>query len=174
MATKLPAAPADDASAVADELAVLHPDRTLTLGARTITIREYGFFEGLDIADRGSAFIADLIAASEDGTLRYAQVRRLFGRHRGIVPVIAAQAGDVEVRWLETLTADEQELYLATWFATNAAFFVREVLAELREDRLHDAQVLAAGTSAGANSSSASPPPDSVHPSSLADAPSAS
>lgn len=156
MATKLPAAPASE-TAAADDLAILHPDRTLVIGGRTVVLREYGFFEGLDVADRATAFIADLIAASDDGALRYAQVRRLFGRHRAVIPTIAAQAGDVEVAWLESLAADDLELYLATWFAVNAAFFVREVLAELRE-----AQLLAAGASAGAISSPDSPPPDTA------------
>ena len=153
MATKLPASPVADVAA-ADDLAILHPDRTLVIGGRTLTLREYGFFEGLDVADRAAGFIADLIAASDDGALRYAQVRRLFGRHRAVIPAIAAQAGDVDAAWLETLAPDELELYLATWFAVNAAFFVREVLAELRE-----AQLLAAGASAGAISSPDSPPP---------------
>ena len=161
MATKLPAAPAPD-TAAADDLAILHPDRTLVLGGRTIVLREYGFFEGLDVADRASAFIADLIAASDDGALRYAQVRRLFGRHRAVIPAIAAQAGDVDAAWLETLAPDELELYLATWFAVNAAFFVREVLAELRETQLREAQRLAAGASAGASVSSDSPVADSA------------
>ena len=90
------------------------------------------------------------------------------------MPVIAAQAGDVEVGWLDTLAADELELYLATWFATNAAFFVREVLAEVREAQLLAALPLADDASAGAHSSSDSPPPDSAISPSLADAPSAS
>jgi hypothetical protein len=174
MATKLPAAPASDATATADDLAILHPDRTLTLGGRAITLREYGFFEGLDVADRAAAFIADLVLASDDGALRYAHVRRLFGRHRAVIPAIAAQAGDVEVAWLEALPPDDLELYLATWFAVNAAFFVREVLAELRETQLREAQRLAAGASAGAISSPVSPPPDTAHPISSDDAPSAS
>lgn len=174
MATKLPAAPASDATATADDLAILHPDRTLTLGGRAITLREYGFFEGLDVADRAAAFIADLILASDDGALRYAHVRRLFGRHRAVIPAIAAQAGDVEVAWLEALPPDDLELYLATWFAVNAAFFVREVLAELRETQLREVQRLAAGASAGAISSPNSPPPDTARPTSSDDAPSAS
>lgn len=164
MATKIPAAPqaAHDAASAADELAVLHPDRTLPIGGRHVTIREYGFFEGLDVADRASHFIADLVAASEDGALRYTQVRRLFGRHRSVVPSIAAQAGDVEVAWLEALAPDDLEIYLATWFAVNAAFFVREALAELRETGLREAHVLAAGASAGANVSSDSQGADSA------------
>lgn len=131
----------------AEQLAQLHPDRSLTLGGRALTLREYGFFEGLDVADRAGAFIDDLIAMSEDGRLRYAQVRRLFGRHRTVVPMIAAQAADVDVAWLEALADDELELYMATWFAVNAAFFVREVLAELRERRLlQDAALSSAST----------------------------
>ncbi|MCM8599813.1 MAG: hypothetical protein NFW04_14350 [Candidatus Accumulibacter sp.] len=169
MATKLPAAPASDAVTAADDLAILHPDRTLVVGGRSIVIREYGFFEGLDVADRASAFIADLIAATDDGRLRYAQVRRLFGRHRAVVPQVAAQAADITVDWLVSLPEDEQELFMATWFAVNAAFFVREVLAELRE-----AQLLAAGASAGAISSPDSPLPGTARPTSSGDAPSAS
>ena len=156
MATQLPTPP-EDARTAADDLAILHPDRTLVIGGRTLTIREYGFFEGLDVADRASGFIADLVGASADGSLRYAQVRRLFGRHRAVIPAIAAQAADVEPSWLETLAPDELELYLATWFAANAAFFVREVLAEIRE-----AHVLAAGASAGTSSSSGSQAADSA------------
>ena len=160
MATKIPDTTPPEAASAADELAVLHPDRTLPIGGRDVTIREYGFFEGLDVADRASAFIADLVAASEDGTLRYTQVRRLYGRHRAVIPVIAAQAADVEVEWLQALQADDLELYLATWFAVNAAFFVREALAELRETGLREAHVLAAGASAGASVSSDSPGAD--------------
>lgn len=161
MATKLPAAPTADASA-ADDLAILHPDRTLVIGGRTIVLREYGFFEGLDVADRAAGFIADLVAASDTGALRYAQVRRLFGRHRAVIPAIAAQAGDVEVTWLEALAPDDLELYLATWFAVNAAFFVREVLAELREAHLREAHLLVAGASDGVISSPDSPLPDAA------------
>lgn len=159
MATKIPDAPMDahDAAAVADDLTVLHPDRALALGGREVTLREYGFFEGLEIADRASAFLADLTAASDAGALRYAHVRRLFGRHRAVIPSIAAQAGDVELAWLETLASDEMELYLATWFAVNAGFFVREVLAAARERAF-----LEASASVGAMSSSGSPPPASA------------
>jgi hypothetical protein len=181
MATKLPASSpsASEAASATDELAVLHPDRTLVIGGRTIVLREYGFFEGLDVADRAAGFIADLVDASDDGALRYAHVRRLFGRHRAVIPEIAAQAGDVEAAWLEALPPDDLELYLATWFAVNAAFFVREVLAELREEHLREAQLraaqdLAAGASAGAISSPNSPPPDTARPISSDDAPSAS
>ena len=169
MATKLPDMATPEGVTAADDLAILHPGRTLVIGGRTITLREYGFFEGLDIADRAAGFIADLVAASDDGTLRYAQVRRLFGRHRAVIPAIAAQAADVDVAWLETLAPDELELYLAAWFATNVAFFVREVLAEVRE-----AHLLAAGASAGATSLPDSPPPDTARPTNSADAPSAS
>lgn len=161
MATKLPAAPAADVAA-ADDLAILHPDRTLMIGGRTLTLREYGFFEGLDVADRAAGFIADLVAASEHGALRYAQVRRLFGRHRAVIPAIAAQAGDVDAAWLEALAPDDLELYLATWFAVNAAFFVREVLAEVREAQLREAHLLAASASDGTIFSPDSPPPDAA------------
>lgn len=159
MAKKMPHTPQADTPHPAEQLAQLHPDRSLTLGGRAITIREYGFFEGLDVADRAAMFIADLIVLSEDGTLRYAQVRRLFGRHRAVIPSIAAQAADVDVAWMEALADDELELYMATWFAVNAAFFVREVLAELRERSLLQA-VVPDSTSTGSTASHDSRPVD--------------
>lgn len=172
MARKMPHTPPADAShtveaqaaegRAAEQLAQLHPDRSLTLGGRAITIREYGFFEGLDVADRAGAFIDDLIVMSEDGRLRYAQVRRLFGRHRAVIPLVAAQAADVEVAWLLGLPEDEQELYMATWFAVNAGFFVREVLAELRERHLLLQAAELANASTGSTASHDSPPPDSA------------
>jgi hypothetical protein len=161
MAKKIAHTPSVEPSDAAEQLAQLHPDRSLTLGGRAITIREYGFFEGLDVADRAAMFIADLIGLSEGGTLRYAQVRRLFGRHRAVIPSIAAQAAEVAVDWLLALSDDEQELYMATWFAVNAGFFVREVLAELRERSLLQAAALTSA-STGSTASHDSPPADSA------------
>lgn len=142
-------------AAEADTLGALHPDAPLTLSGRAVTVREYGFFEGLEVAHRASALIADMHQLCRDGVLRFDRVRRLFGKHRDVVLAIAAQAADVEPEWVEGLPRDEADLFLSIWFAVNADFFVHEVVVEIREER--QLAATRAGTSTGQTSSSASP-----------------
>jgi hypothetical protein len=131
-ADTLAASAAVDTTA-AEQLAEMIANRKLDIGGRNVTIHEYTFFEGLEVANDASDFIADLSIKIKEGSLRYSQVRRLYGKHSAQVKLIAARAGDVEVSWLEGLTRDESETYMATWFAVNSAFFVLEAVAETRE-----------------------------------------
>ena len=143
----------------ADALSVLNPDGRLTVAGREITIREYGFFEGLEVAHRASALIADIHQLCRDGVMRFDRIRRLLGKHEAVVVAIAAQAADVEPEWITGLERGDGDVFLASWFAVNADFFVHEVVVEMREDR----QLRAAGQMpAGPTSSSASPTADSA------------
>lgn len=152
-AQKKPVTPAAEDPSAADGLAALNPDVTLTLAGRAITMREYGFFEGLDVAHRAAGFIADMHAMCAGGALRYSLIRRLFGVHQDVVVAIAAQAADVEPEWLRGLGAADAEVFMSSWFAVNSSFFVHEVVVEMREERHR------ASTSTGSTSSPVSPPP---------------
>lgn len=170
--------PATQAAAEPDsaaaELAELSPDITLTLADRQITVREYGFFEGLDVAHRSSAFIGDMHDQCRDGQLRYDRIRRLFGKHADVVVAIAAEAAGVEPEWVRSLGKDDAETFMSTWFAVNAGFFVHEVVVEMREERQREQLLAGAKGPAGTNSSSSSPPPDSDPSTTSAASPSAS
>lgn len=173
MAKKLPPtsprSPADTgtsaaATAAADELSILHPDVQLSINGRQITCREYGFFEGLEVAHRLSAFLDDLAKTIGDD-LRYDRVRRLFGVHRAqVIPAAALSAG-VEPDWVAGLKGHAAELFLSTWFGVNAGFFVHEAVVSMREARQ-------AAAPPGPTSSSASPAPVSAMPTASDDAPS--
>jgi len=156
-------------AAEADALAVLNPDGRLTLSGRAVAVREYSFFEGLEVAHRASALIADMHQLCRDGFLRFDRIRRLFGKHREVVLAIAAQAADVEPEWIEALPRDEADVFLSVWFAVNADFFVHEVVVEIREER----QLAGAG-STGPTSSSGSPTAASATSTGSAVTPSAS
>lgn len=132
-------------------LEVLNPDQTITVAGREVTVREYGFFEGLEIMSRAAALVTDMHAQCRDGDLRYSKIRRLFGVHAAVVIDIAAQAADVEPDWVRRLSHADGEMFLSRWFAVNASFFVHEVVVEMREER-HLAVLT------GATSSSDSPP----------------
>lgn len=142
-------------AAEADALTVLHPDAPLMLSGREITVREYEFFEGLEVAHRASQLIADMHQLCRDGVLRYDRIRRLLGKHRDVVLPISAQAADVEPEWVMALTDAEKDVFLGVWFAVNADFFVHEVVVEIREERQLAATRAAAST--GPTSSSALP-----------------
>ena len=141
-------------AAEANALEVLNPDGRLTLGGREVRVREYAFFEGLEVAHRASALIADMHQLCRDGFLRFDRIRRLFGKHRDVVLAIAAQAADVEPEWVEALPRDEADVFLSVWFSVNADFFVHEVVVEIREERQRSA--VEAAMSTGPTSSSAS------------------
>lgn len=150
-------APAAESNSAADQLSVLNPDLTLTIAGREVTICEYGFFDGLEVAHRASAFIADMHNACRDGELRFDRIRRLFGKHREVVVDIAAQAASVEPVWVNELDRNDAEIFMSAWFGVTSGFFVHEVVMEMREERQ-----LAAMQSTGSTSSPTSPPPDSA------------
>lgn len=150
-------APAAESNSAADQLAVLNPDITLTIAGREITIREYSFFDGLEVAHRASAFIADMHDTCRDGELRFDRIRRLFGKHRDVVVSIAAQAAGVEPDWIAGLDRTDAEVFMSTWFGVTSGFFVHEVVMEMREERQRQAM-----SSTGSTSSPTSPPPASA------------
>lgn len=130
------AAPASAGDAPADDsLRALSPDITVVVAGREVTFREYGFFEGLQVAARLAAFIADLAVLCQDGDLRFARMRRLMGVHQGTVVPAAAQSAGVEPAWVMALAGDDAELFMSSWFAVHIPFFVHEAAIELREAR---------------------------------------
>lgn len=161
-------AAAGDVPAVAP-LDVFNPDAPLTIAGREVTVREYGFFDGLAVAHRAAGFIADMHDICKGGDIRYAQIRRLFGVHRDVVVAIAAESAGVEPEWIAGLSSEDAEVFMSTWFTVNSGFFVREVVVEMRE-----AQQRAAMTSTGGSSSPASPTEGSEASSSSPDSPSGS
>jgi hypothetical protein len=166
---KTPAPPAAESDSAAEVLAALKPEASLTLAGRAVVVREYGYFEGLEVAHRAAAFIADLLGMAKEGELRYSGARRLFGKHEAVVVAIAAQAADVEPEWVRALDRGDAETFMSTWFAVNVGFFVGEVVVELQEEaRLRSMASRSTGSSSG------SPEPASATSIASVDSPSAS
>jgi hypothetical protein len=171
MARKLQARPAPPAPHPAGAPQALRPDVRVTIAGRDLVVREYAFFEGLEVAHQAQALIAAMHAAAiADGSLRYDRIRRLFGVHSDVVIPIAAQAADVEPDWVLQLSRSDAERFISAWFSANSSFFVHEVVVELREER----QRAAALGLIGSSSSAGSLPPDLAISIDSADTPSAS
>lgn len=140
----------------AGDLEILHPERVLEIAGVKVTMREYGFVEGMRLAGTAAPVVHDLASIGgadlEGGMLQYARLQAVFSQHVDAVTAMVAQACDQSVAWVQGLDdADGQALLLA-WWAANGPFFVRRVLLELQ-------MRLAGMASAGASSMPPSPPP---------------
>lgn len=143
-----------------ESLAELQPNITTTIAGHEVTIREYGFFEGLEVAHHAAPLIADMRDLLEKNDFRYGSVRRLFGVHRAIVIPMVAKSADVDPEWVASLGADDAEILMSAWFGVNAGFFGREAVVDAR-DKLAVAaasQIASSGTAF----SPASPPTGSA------------
>lgn len=167
-----PAQPAKSAapSEAADALAVMRPELKLTIAGREIVMREYDFFESMEIVYEDEAFLEGCLQAftGAGGREPWEAMRPLFGRHRAFCKRAAALAAGVDVEWIEGLRDPRDvDTLMSSWWAVNGHFFVHEVAVLLRGRRAMTA-------SAGTKSSPASPPTDSGAPTASADTPPAS
>lgn len=140
---KSPAAKPRQAAA-ASELAVLHPDGPVTLRKRTVTVREYGWVEGLRVQSACKDFLAALyalFARGGDGPPPAHAVRDVFMEHALTVQWLIAwsitPAADAEnahqfveaqvknAQWIATLNDVEGDALLAVWWGVNSGFFIR-------------------------------------------------
>lgn len=145
----------------ADDLEILHPERKLEIAGTTVTMREYGFVEGMRLAATAAPIVHDLStitgAADDGGMLEYARLQAVFATHVDAITGMVAQACDQPREWVEGLGDGDGQALLFAWWAVNGPFFVRRVLSELQ-------MKLAAMAFAGAPSTPSSPPPATAMP----------
>lgn len=83
----------------ADDLEILHPDRTVEIHGRTVTMREYGFVEGLKLRATMQPFLDDLHAmvVNDRGLPPLDRIIDVLASHHSLVVQLIAQAADVEL-----------------------------------------------------------------------------
>lgn len=118
-----------------DDLAVLQPNRTLPLGGRSVTVREIGFFESLNLHAEVAALVADLADRTEDGSIDLGRLHRVCAAHPTATIALLAQACDQPAAWVEALPGAQGDLLLLTFWAVNADFFLQRVLAAVELGR---------------------------------------
>lgn len=150
---------AAERDSAAEELAIMNPDITLTLGEESVVVSEYSFWDAMDVVyGEGRRFLDDVVAMLEAGNGdAWEQVRSLIGRHRSyLLRAIARSVGRGQ-GWVEGLSSHDADALFSTWWAVNARFFLREATVVITGR-------LAAKRSAGPKSSPLSPAPDSAAP----------
>ncbi len=112
----------------AEELDILHPDRSATLGGRKVTVREYGFIEGMRLLPTMQPFLDALhqrLVAGKD--TRFQDALMLMAEHIDLVVEMVAVAADVDKTWIESLQDHDGEHLLMLWWGANASFFFQKV-----------------------------------------------
>ncbi|WP_312679869.1 DUF6631 family protein [Stutzerimonas nitrititolerans] len=129
-------APSPDAAAGQDDLEVLHPNRSATIAGRSVTVREYGFIEGMRLRPLLQPFLDDLHTMMlGDALPGLDQITMTLGAHIDAVSEAVAIAADVELEWLAGLSQDDGMHLLMLWWGANGPFYVRSVRNRIATDR---------------------------------------
>lgn len=169
--TAVKAAPESTAQpAGVDDLAILHPDITVAIAGRTVTVREYGFLEGLRVRAFMHPFTSDLGTAFADGgEVLVEDVLDLLGDHieliqRAIAQSMAptdAQYSQEDLDWIQALDDADGDLLVNLWWGTCGLFFVRQVMRRTAE-RMRRATFAGPMSTALSSTPASAPPSDSV------------
>lgn len=125
-------------SPAVDDLAVLHPDREVTIAGRRLVIHEYGFVEGLKLRAIAQPFIDALYTLTGGSGGRppsFGDIENMLVEHWEQVLPLVARAADVDVEWIEGLTDEDGYLLMQEWWLANAGFFIRRVVERLATER---------------------------------------
>lgn len=148
----------------AEDLDVLHPERRLVLAGREITVREYGFVEGLRLHGLAKPFADEISALLTAGdVLSYERMLDLIGDHHEVVMELVAISADVERAWLDTLGDADGNLLLMAWWGACGPFFLRSAVRRYQIERQEKAALeRIVKDAAGAMSTPASSPTDTA------------
>jgi len=120
----------------ANDLEILHPNRSATIAGREVVVREYGFIEGQRLLPTLRPFLDDIKALiSSDAPLAIGDVQTFIGRHIDAVTDAMAIAADVDVEWLGQLSQDDGQALLMMWWAANGPFYIRSARSQIMADQ---------------------------------------
>lgn len=120
-----------------DDLTILHPNQTRKIAGINITVREYGWVEGLKLRELANPILLDIEKLMVDGTVPdFDQLRVILGKHYAATLQLIAQAADVDVEFLETLNQRDGELIEAVWWGCNGPFFMHSVIKNISDKRM--------------------------------------
>ncbi|WP_339665882.1 DUF6631 family protein [uncultured Pseudomonas sp.] len=148
-AKKKPPAKKGSATEGSDDLQILHPELELCVGGKEVTVREYGFVEGLRLRPVIEPMLQDmesLISSGEDPSND--QMLDLMSNHLDAFQELLAVASDTDVAFVVSLKQTDGTRLAEAWWKVNAPFYWRTVVSRVAVKRLQ-AQVSkgAGGTS---------------------------
>lgn len=116
-------APTAEADPGADDLQVLNPERSAVIAGRAVTVREYGFIEGLRLKAQLQPFLDDLNVRESTGEpIGLPALVELFAAHVDSMQPLLAIAADVEPEWIASLGHQDGCQLLGLWWLANSPF----------------------------------------------------
>jgi len=117
----------------ADDLAILFPERQVTVGGKTLTVREYSFKQSLQLNDQLQPLISAISGLIEGETMpELSAVISTFAKeHERLIALVAA-AADCEVAFVENLPQQEGQQLLLLWWDINAPFLIGSAVLALQ------------------------------------------
>jgi len=143
-----------------DDLAILFPERTVTVAGRTVVMREYTFIESMQLHALITPLIEGMVGILLADALPYDDaLRPIFGEHADDVVTLIAKAADQPREWVASLGDEEGNQLRLLWWSVNGDFFGRRVRESIV---LHQLRVSAGQTSSSSSPAPASTPMDSA------------
>lgn len=111
------------------DLAILHPQQSIPIAGRDITVREYGFVEGLQLRRLTQPILDDLFRAVPDAGSppELEEILNILAGHSEALVELMAIAADVDVCWVAGLNQDDGHVLLMVWWTVIGPFFIRRV-----------------------------------------------
>jgi len=108
-----------------NDLNILFPNKQITAGGKTLTVREYSFKESLNLHELLQPLIEAIGAMIEgDAMPRMEQVISLLaGKRQALIELMAISA-DCEQAFIENLSQQEGQRLLLLWWAVNGPFLI--------------------------------------------------
>ena len=121
----------------ANDLQLLHPNLVATVNGREVTVREYGFVEGLQLQPLLQPFLDDLYELIKaDNLPPVDQIVGLIAQHKDAVLQAIAVSADIQLGELEAIKSQyEGRTLLMKWWTANGPFFYRCVLDRILAER---------------------------------------
>ncbi len=131
----------------ADDLDILHPERSFTLAGKDVVVKEYGFLQSLKLRPVAAPFLDALAEFMRDGVPDLEQIIDAIAEHDDIVVQLLSASIDKPEAWISSLGQSDGEYLLFVWWAVNGPFFMRSVQRRLMAEMVakHPLRHVAAG-----------------------------
>ncbi|OOF65127.1 DUF6631 family protein [Rodentibacter sp. Ppn85] len=118
------------------ELDILYPNRDITVGGETVTVKEYTLLQQMQHHAKFTPFVAGLRAILGDGSpddIKFEQIMQaLSDNYHDIIELVAISTGKTPA-FIANLEAKEGEDLILLWWAVNSDFFTRKAVQPLIE-----------------------------------------
>ncbi|MDF7669885.1 hypothetical protein PT276_01475 [Orbaceae bacterium ESL0721] len=125
-----------------DDLAILMPNREISIAGETITVREYSFKDALTIGAEIEQFTVLIVAAmNESNKLTIEQADALIIDNLTLVNSLISIAINKPVSFIESLSYTDGLQLLDWWWVVNSAFFMNAVTRRIiRQNAINQAK----------------------------------